>query len=322
MNPVLPDLAVEFGTTAEKAVLAAGGADLARRAESDPGRRAGEVARVLENLGTPDLDPTADLDAALAAGELCRVAGRYALPYPVVAFLLRDSTGRPLAVTAGDRLRVDHGDLFPAWVLAGLDGRVRYGRPAGGPLGSKLGPFVTDLEAEPDSRGSGAGDLLMPLALTLQAWRILGAVERGVQLAVEHVKGREQFGQPLSGFQAVQFQLADAAVGRDGLEELCRYSTWRLFDDPAGRLVDALALRLHACDVARAALRTAQQLFGAAGLCDEYDISVLCRHVQPDLRLPAGAEQTAARLFDAVAADGFEGLFPHGGPRDGRDGRA
>ena len=43
-------------------------------------------------------------------------------------------------------------------------------------------------------------------------------------------------------------------------------------------MVDALALRVHAIDVARAVLRTCQQLHGAAGVCDEYDISVLTRH--------------------------------------------
>lgn len=318
MNPTLPDLAGEFGAAAEKAVVAGGGTDLARRAEADPRLRAAEAGRVMQELGTADLDPASGLDAAAAAGELCRVAGRYALPFPVVPHLLRDRDGIPLAVVGGDRLRADHGDMYPAWTLCGLGGTARSGRPAGEPLRSKLGPFVTSMEADPGSRTGPVDALAVPLALTLQAWRVLGTVERAIELAVGHVTGREQFGQPLSGFQAVQFQLADAAVGRDGLREMCRFTTWRLFAEPGGALVDALALRLHACDVARAALRTSQQLFGASGLCDEYDISVLCRHVQADLRLPFGAERTAAELFDAVVRDGFHGLFPHGGRRDGR----
>ena len=71
-----------------------------------------------------------------------------------------------------------------------------------------------------------------------------------------------------------------------------------------------LALRVHAIDIARAVLRTCQQLHGAAGVCDEYDISVLTRHIQPALRLPFGAERTAAELADAIAADGFVGPVP------------
>jgi hypothetical protein len=59
-------------------------------------------------------------------------------------------------------------------------------------------------------------------------------------------------------------------------------------------------------------LRTTQQLHGAAGVCDEYDISVLARAVQPALRLPWSAERTAEALAATIATDGFLGLFPHG----------
>ena len=50
--------------------------------------------------------------------------------------------------------------------------------------------------------------------------------------------------------------------------------------------------------------------YGAAGVCDEYDISVLIRLVQPALRLPFGAERAAAELADAIDGSGFAGLFP------------
>ncbi len=63
--------------------------------------------------------------------------------------------------------------------------------------------------------------------------------------------------------------------------------------------------------MARAVLRTCQQLHGAAGVCDEYDISVLTRMVQPALRLPWSAERTADALADTIRHEGFEGLFEH-----------
>lgn len=309
MNPVLPAAAIDFAAAAEKAVAAAGGTDLARRAELDAGVRSGPVARLLDQLGLADLDPAADEESAAAAGEMCRVAGRWALPYPVGPVLA--GAGEPVVVEAG---RADHGDLFPRWRLARLGGGGRYGQPAGSRLGSKLGPFVTDLTA------SGPADvsaLQTALALTFSSWRILGATERAVELAVGHVAERQQFGQALARFQAVQFQLADASVAVDGLRELCHWTLWRVISDPASRTVDPLALRLAALDAGRQVLRTCQQLFGAAGLCDEYDISVLVRHTQPDLRLPWGAETTASLLFGAVEADGFEGLFRNGGREAG-----
>ena len=310
MNPILPDLAVEFAATAEKAIVAAGGVDLARAAEIDPAHRS-TAQSLLDSLGTSDLDPCTDLETAAAAAELCRVAGRYALPHPVVGSLFGNAGAEPLALVTETHTRVDHGDLFPRWRVATVEGGARYAGGAGPGLGSKLGPFVTDLQAEDGV--APIDEMELALHLTLTGWRVLGAAERAVELAVEHVRERHQFGQALSQFQAVQFQLADAAVATDGLRELCHFTLWRVFDDPAARRVDPLGLRLHAIDVARSVLRTTQQLFGAAGLCDEYDVSVLVRHIQPDLRLPFGSEQTATRLFRAIERDGFESLFPQGG---------
>ncbi|MHB8467421.1 MAG: acyl-CoA dehydrogenase family protein, partial [Acidimicrobiales bacterium] len=237
-------------------------------------------------------------------------AGRVALPYPTAGVLLRID-GSPFALIPDDACPVDHGDLFPSWIASHIDGSATIAGPAAEPLGSRLGPFVTELA--PRARAKEAPNIEVLLDLTLTAWQILGTLERAVELAVEHVTTRIQFGKPISAFQSVQFQLADASVGVDGLRELCRYTLWRVFqagDDAS--ISDALALRLAALDTARQVLRTAQQLHGAAGVCDEYDISVLCRHVQPALRLPFGAERTAAEMAWAVGRFGFESLFPHG----------
>jgi hypothetical protein len=314
VRPQLPDEAAGFGESAAKAFAAHGGVDLARRAEADPDVRTAEVAALLRSLGAEELDPRDDLDTAAAAGELCRMAGRVALPYPVAATLLRRGDGRPSAPAAltGTVATVDHGDLFPDWTIVSLTGASRSASAEGNRLGSRLGPFVSHLRPA-DERPEAPGDAAMWLVLT--AWKVLGCVERALQLAVSHVRDRSQFGQKLSEFQAVQFQLADAAVALAGLDELCRYTLWRTWADPQRAATDALALRLCSLDTARTVLRTAQQLHGAAGVCDEYDVSILARHIQPDLRLPFGASSTAEHLAAAVDRDGFEALFPQGGRR-------
>jgi alkylation response protein AidB-like acyl-CoA dehydrogenase len=99
-------------------------------------------------------------------------------------------------------------------------------------------------------------------------------------------------------------------VAHRGLEELAKFTTWRLgVADPAALLADAVALRLHADDVAVQVLRCCHQLFGAVGFCDEHDLSVLDRHLQPLLRLPYTAEALADRLAPAVSAGQLESLF-------------
>ncbi len=309
MNPTLPDLSTEVADVAGRAFARLGGVDAARRAETDPAVRSTEVADALGALGIGDVDPRADEESLAAAAALCEAAGRVALPYPLPSALLADGAGRPFALVPDERCRVDHGDLFEHWQVATLDGTTRAAARKDGPLGSRLGPFVADLAPDAETSEPALHDVALHLALT--AWQVLGTLDRAVELAVEHVTTRIQFGKPLSAFQAVQFQLADAAVAVAGLRELALHALWRLRAAPDEAMADVLALRVHALDVARPVLRTTQQLHGAAGVCDEYDISVLARHVQPALRLPCGAERAVAALAEAIGRDGFDGLFDH-----------
>jgi alkylation response protein AidB-like acyl-CoA dehydrogenase len=150
------------------------------------------------------------------------------------------------------------------------------------------------------------------MLLTLTAWQTLGTLERALELAVEHVNTRHQFGGPLARFQAVQFQIADATVAVQSLRELAHFTLWRLWVAPLDRLVDALALRAHALESAHAVLRTCHQLHGAIGFCDEHDLSILSRHAQPLLRLSAGLEATTEQLMAAIDHTGFDSLFDAG----------
>jgi alkylation response protein AidB-like acyl-CoA dehydrogenase len=75
------------------------------------------------------------------------------------------------------------------------------------------------------------------------------------------------------------------------------------------RSADALILRLKAADTARQVFRTAHQLLGALGFCDESDVSVLDRHTQSLIRLPVSAEVLALRLMPGVRSGELETLF-------------
>ncbi|WP_216638168.1 acyl-CoA dehydrogenase family protein, partial [Mycobacterium sp. 1423905.2] len=148
------------------------------------------------------------------------------------------------------------------------------------------------------------------LHLVLGSWRILGAVQQSLRIVTEHVLARVQFGKPLADFQAVRFTVADASVAVRGLEELAKFTLSRLNSVAAQTYsADALVLRLKAAETARQTLRTAHQLLGALGFCDESDVSVLDRHTQPLIRLPLGAEALSLRLITDVRDGQFETLF-------------
>lgn len=318
MDLVVPDHIVELETTARRAFADVGGVDLAREAETDPSarERAGDALR---SLGAYDIDPLASVDEALAAFALCREAGRVALPWPVESTLCRHRETPVVLVDPGDPL-VDHADLLDAMTAFDLTGRAWRARAVGPRLCSRLAPFAVPVSLDDalgvaDGAADADADGTVTAAWALSAATVLGYVEASVELAAEHVRDRHQFGQRIADFQAVQFQVADAVVAAKGLAELALFTMWRVSELDSGARTDALALRVHAADVARTAMRTAQQLHGASGVSDEYDVSVLCRRVQSPLRLPVSSDRVVGVLVGEIRDSGFASLFPNGRDR-------
>jgi hypothetical protein len=306
MKTALPEDAVAYGEAVRGRLERLGGVDFGLRAESDRGLRE-EAGKALDDLGAFDLDVRDDLDQFLAAAELCRAAGALCLPLPVVEGLMRID-GLRLALIDPVAPRVDHGDLPGGWIGADLDGTAHRLEIGALPQRAKLGPFLVPAQLGEVVAPVDADDVARHLVLG--AWRILGGLQAALGQVVEHVKARKQFGQALAQFQVVRFGIADANVALVGLDELARYTAWRLnAAEPAKRRADAVALRLHAVDTARSVMRTCHQMLGAIGFCDEHDVSVIDRHLQPLLREPCSGETLALRLVPMVRSGEFETLF-------------
>ncbi|MBB3606559.1 hypothetical protein FHT40_006250 [Mycolicibacterium sp. BK556] len=300
----LGDEAKEFGREALRAIEAAGGDQLIQQAEAKPDTRAALVEAVLAGLGAWDLDVRTDVDSLEAAAALCRSAGYWALPYPVAERL-----SRPVDLDVDGLIVV--ADSAPRAALAGLDNRwaaVTTGGKRSTVVGqSPPGPgFVVDLQLA-DIDDQGAADVA--LGLVLPCWTLLGMIDRAIELTIAYVGVRKQFGQPLSTFQGVQFQLTDAEVERSGLEMLARYALWSAARQTSDALDDALTLRVAAIEAAEIVFRVCHQLHGAVGFCDETTLSWLSRHSQPLRRLPKGLSATRDELTTRVGRRGITGLF-------------
>jgi hypothetical protein len=300
----LSDDAKEYGRQALRAFEAAGGDQLVQQAEAKPDVRESLAGPALAELGAWELDPRTDADGLEAAAALCRSAGYWALPYPVAERL---ATPAGLGV---DRLTVV-ADAGPAGVVAGLQSRwatVSLGGARSKVVGQGAdGPaFVAELELSAIDE-NGAGDVA--LGLVLPCWTLLGMFDRAMELTIAHVSLRKQFGQPLSSFQAVQFQLTDAEVERSGVEILAKYALWSIGTGRQEATDDALALRMSAIEAAEIVFRVCHQLHGAVGFCDETTLSWLSRYSQPLRRLPLGLSATRDILTGRVGGRGLTGLF-------------
>jgi hypothetical protein len=300
----LSDEASEFGRQALRAFDAAGGDQLVQRAEADPSSRASLVGPTLAELGTWDLEPRDDPDSLQAAAALCRSAGYWALPYPVAERLSRpaDLDVDGLVVVATNRPTAALSGIDGRWAAVTLDAH-RYRVDGTGVAGPA---FVTRLDLSPLD-ADGNADLA--LALVLPCWTLLGMLDRALELTIAHVRLRQQFGQPLSAFQSVQFQLTDGEVERAGLEILAKYTLWSVGEGRPESLDDALALRMAALEAAEVVFRVTHQLHGAVGFCDETTLSWLSRYSQPLRRLPLGLSATRDLLTSRIDRHGLVGLY-------------
>lgn len=318
MNLDLSDEALQYGQVARRAIQNAGGDLLVQEAERDPSRRQGLIAPVLDELGALELDLWDSSDQLEAAAALCRSFGYWGVAYPVAELLCRPRdlevdglvvianapasgtqtpAAPPIAAVGGLSLR---------WAAVTLDGHRSTARARPLAVAPRKSAFVTEMDLDPvDSKGA----LDATLGLVLPCWTLLGMLDRAMELTCSYVQQRHQFGQPLSTFQGVQFQLTDAEVERAGLEELAKYALWSIEAGREDALDDALALRLAAIEAADTVFRVTHQLHGAIGFCDETTLSWLSRYSTPLRRLPLGLSSTRDELTRRLGRRGLSGLF-------------
>ena len=99
----------------------------------------------------------------------------------------------------------------------------------------------------------------------------LGCAQGAYEMAIRYAKEREQFGKPLTQFQAISFKLADMAtkieLGRNLLYKAC----W-LKDNGKPFAKEAAMAKLYCSEIAKEVSDESVQVHGGYGLMGEYDI--------------------------------------------------
>jgi butyryl-CoA dehydrogenase len=135
-----------------------------------------------------------------------------------------------------------------------------------------LGCMDLELDVDvDDSHVLGAVDQGFRLAMwALQGGRIaiaaqaLGIGEAALAEAIAHARQREQFGQPIANYQAVQFMLSDMATELDA----ARLLTWKAAaakDQQDGIALESSMAKLAASEAAHRAADKAMQILASAG---------------------------------------------------------
>lgn len=234
---------------------------------------------------------------------IAEVAGRWIAPVPFVEHAV---ASRALGLADGEQIATIA--LHPA--VDGVWRLVPAGAVADRVVGVSAGATVC-VAAEPsmtaprnhacapiaDRSVAGSDPVAVDFDRVLAEWKVLtaaslvGIAARSLEIAVEYVQQREQFGVPIGTFQAVQHGLADLPGMIDGARLLVHEAAGALdaphagADDPdrndyGDPLTLAAMAVVFASDVAAHATDRALHFHGGYGFAEEYDIQLYYRRAR------------------------------------------
>ncbi len=100
-----------------------------------------------------------------------------------------------------------------------------------------------------------------------------GAMERLLDITVDYLKTRKQFGQPLASFQALQHRLAEMLVAKELALSMAYVAVAALTEpDAAQRRRMIASAKLEAARAGRLVAQMAVQLHGGMGMTDELEV--------------------------------------------------
>jgi alkylation response protein AidB-like acyl-CoA dehydrogenase len=100
----------------------------------------------------------------------------------------------------------------------------------------------------------------------------LGLAQGAYELAFRYAKERQQFGQAIASFQAIQFKLADMATEIEAARNLVYKAAW--LKDQGGDFAQAAAMaKLYTGELSHRVANESLQIHGGYGYMEEYAVS-------------------------------------------------
>jgi alkylation response protein AidB-like acyl-CoA dehydrogenase len=277
-----------------------------------------ELAILAEELGRGAVPLDGLYATLLAAAALGAADGDQATP-AIEALALGEHIGA-LVHPGGEPVDARPGDLGAGLVLGAADADMLV-RWDGNALelydaaGAERKPHLlldrtrsladVALVGSPVQRLEGVGhDAMQSVAAraaVLIAADALGAAQRMLDMTIEYVSDRRQFGVPVGTFQAVKHTAAEMLVAIEGLRAAVHYAAWSVASGEAGAAVDAWVAKARAARGASFVADKALFLHGAVGYTWEHDLQLLFKRAKSDAELFGGPGLYDDRIADALA---------------------
>jgi len=129
----------------------------------------------------------------------------------------------------------------------------------------------------------GAASLLESLlrrAAVCASAEMLGAARRCLDMSVEYVKVREQFGQPIGSFQAIRHRCAEMLLEAENAHAAVYYAAWALTAGAEDAAVASSICKSYVNEAARRVCGDAIQVHGGIGFTWEYDLHLYMKRAK------------------------------------------
>ncbi|MSO86842.1 MAG: acyl-CoA dehydrogenase [Acidimicrobiia bacterium] len=241
-------------------------------------------------------------------------AGRVALPHPIVETamvaapllgagigMIASDLGGPLVPCAadadrillhqGDTLAVADGDAVELTAATTVDG-ARRAATLSTPRQSEVlteDPAVIALALDRGALGTAA--------------MLVGLGQAMLDLTVDYVSQRQQFGVPIGSFQAVKHHLTNAALALEFARPAVARAAWSLAQVAPTRSRDVSMAKAMASDAAELVGRQALQCHGAIGYTVEADLHLYLKRTWALARAWGDTAHHTDRVADALEAN-------------------
>jgi len=264
-----------------------------------------ELVAVLEETGRVALPEPLTETVAVAAPLLAAVGGDAAARWlPAIAageaVVSTALAGAPYVLFADscEALLIEHGDelhLVESGAVGvdpqpSVDRARRLSRVAWEPSdATRLGEDAGALLGLAADRGALAA-----------AAQLIGVGAHLIEVTVGYAKERQQFGQPIGGFQAVKHHLADSLLLLEFARPAVHRAAWSVVTDAPTRGRDVSMAKAYASDAAERAARVALQVHGAIGYTFEFDLHLWMKRAWALAAAWGDAAHHRRRVADAI----------------------
>lgn len=140
-------------------------------------------------------------------------------------------------------------------------------------------------------------------AVTGLALIMVGSSQRILDMVLEYVAGREQFGVPVGSFQAVKHKAVDMYTAVERARALAYFAALTIAEDDDRRSLAASMAKAAAGDAQRIVIQHGIQLYGGIGFTWENDVHLYLRRAKAGELLFGGAAEHRQRVGRLTMAE-------------------